>query len=148
MVGGRGPARGSRIPERRRPVCGTPARSVESRRLRHNLIPSSFFNRSPSSFLLGLPSSSSFCFVPRTNLPRLYHADTLRLPPPSSPTSSLSRCLSSFSAPAAPIARPCLACSLSKCSNFIPTAKLHLVDSAKLGQPVLLSLWRRFSYDP
>lgn len=30
------------IPERRRPVCGTPARSVESRRLRHNPISSSF----------------------------------------------------------------------------------------------------------
>lgn len=35
---------GSRIPERRRPVCGTPARSVESRRLRHNPISSSFFS--------------------------------------------------------------------------------------------------------
>lgn len=42
--GGRGGGAGGSacIPERRRPVCGTPARSVESRRLRHNPISSSF----------------------------------------------------------------------------------------------------------
>lgn len=44
--GERARGEGCRIPERRRPVCGTPARSVESRRLRHNPIPSSFSNRS------------------------------------------------------------------------------------------------------
>jgi len=38
----RGGCGGGCIPERRRPVCGTPARSVESRRLRHNPISSSF----------------------------------------------------------------------------------------------------------
>lgn len=74
--GGRG--EGSRIPERRRPVCGTPARSVESRRLRHNPIPSSFFNRFPSFFLSRLSSSCSFCFVPRTGLLRLHRADIAR----------------------------------------------------------------------
>lgn len=40
--GRRGGGGSACIPERRRPVCGTPARSVESRRLRHNPISSSF----------------------------------------------------------------------------------------------------------
>lgn len=57
---------GSRIPERRRPVCGTPARSVESRRLRHNPISSSFFSwsvRPSQSFYL------RFVRMPRLPVP-------------------------------------------------------------------------------
>lgn len=46
------------IPERRRPVCGTPARSVESRRLRHNPISSSFSDSLHVPPLLACPSSS------------------------------------------------------------------------------------------
>lgn len=63
-VGGRG--EGSRIPERRRPVCGTPARSVESRRLRHNPISLSFFNRSRlcRSFGPRFSRASSSCPLP------------------------------------------------------------------------------------
>lgn len=57
LTGGKG---GPCIPERRRPVYGTPARSVESRRLRHNPISSSFSDSlrpkparsSPSSVLV------------------------------------------------------------------------------------------------
>lgn len=57
-TGGTGAGAEACIPERRRPVCGTPARSVESRRLRHNPISSSFSDSLRVPPLLACPSSS------------------------------------------------------------------------------------------
>lgn len=83
-TGGTGAGAEACIPERRRPVCGTPARSVESRRLRHNPISSSFSDSLRVPPLLACPSSSrpqplarlapslSFArsFAPSTSSPR------------------------------------------------------------------------------
>ena len=117
---------GSRIPERRRPVCGTPARSVESRRLRHNPISSSFFS---------WPLRPSRPFGPRLSL-----SLSLSLPPsrpsalsPFHPTKRLSPSLPRRCKPSPSNARPIFSSS-SYTQNLFLRPRCSLRQSEHLSR--------------